>query len=291
MSINSLFLKTQNRTAHSVALCLISKMIDKLRIFTQKELFELQKLIASIGIPMHLSVDKTDNSIDLDFKGSVYLQSILKKEKNKYQITYTTSNGDNKSFEHKEWNPFKYHISKWILSIKRDNPFELNIKQNIQKTSPNFYNIFKEASIIYEIGFEESSGMIFRKALEIIVKDFLKNQLPTSFQDLIDRKTIGNLIYHFYDISNGQLTIKNKEKFEKIKIDLEKLISLANIINNTFQIGNDFSHYERRLTEFSVKDIQERILKIADFIDRQLELSKLKEKQSELNNEFNLDKI
>jgi len=266
-------------------------LTDKLRIFTQKEIFELQKLVASIGIPMHLSVDKTDNSIDLDFKGKVYIQSILKKAKNEYRITYTTSNGDDKFFEHKEWNSFKYHISKWILSIKRDNPFELEIKQNIQIISPNFYNLFKEATIIYEIGFKESSGMIFRKALEIIVKDFLKNQFPTSFHDLIDRKTIGNLIYHFYDIKNGQLMIKNKDKFEEIKIDLENLKSLANIINNTFQIGNDFSHYERRLTEFSVKDLKERILKISDFIDSQLELGKLTEKQSELNNEFNLDKI
>ena len=69
--------------------------------------------------------------------------------------------------------------------------------------------------------------------------------------------------------------IKNKDKFEEIKIDLENLKSLANIINNTFQIGNDFSHYERRLTEFSVKDLKERILKISDFIDSQLELGKL----------------
>ena len=266
-------------------------MTEKGKIFNQREVYELQQLIAQIGIPMHLSIDKSDNSIDLDFKGTAYIQSVLRKTDKGYRTNYTTSNGNGSSFEHKEWNSFKYHIKKWIEAIKRDNPYEPIRKQNIVGISPKFYDIFREASIINSIGFKESSGMIFRKALEILVKDFLKNQFPKTYENLLNKKTIGQIIRHFYDIKDDQLIIKNKDDFKTIKTELENLKSLANIINNTFKIGNDFSHYERRLIEFSATDMHERIIKISDFVDSQLELNKLITKQTELNKEFDTDKL
>ncbi len=240
---------------------------------------------------MSFVVDTESNAIDLDFNGNQYIQSILVKHNEGYRIDYTTSNGDGKFYENKEWNNFKYHVRKWIESVKRDNPFEQNQKKNIVEISPKFYDIFREATIINHIGFKESSGMIFRKALEIIVKDFLKNQFPKTYENVLNKKTIGQIVRHFYEIKDDQLLIKDTESFKEIRTELENLKSLANVINNTFKIGNDFSHYERRLTEFSATDMHERIIKISDFINSQLELNKLTEKQNKLNSEFDIDKL
>ena len=266
-------------------------LTEKGKIFNQREILELQQLITQIGIPIYLNIEKSDNSINVDFKGSVYIHSELRKNSQGYRTNYTTSNDDERSFEHKEWNSFKYHIRKWIEAIKRDNPYEPIRKENIIEISPNFYDIFREATLINSIGFKESSGMIFRKALEILVKDFLKNQFPKTYENLLNRKTIGQIIRHFYDIQDDQLIIKNKEDFKSINTELENLKSLANIINNTFKIGNDFSHYERRLIEFSATDMHERIIRISDFVDSRLELKKLITKQTERNREFDTDKL
>jgi hypothetical protein len=261
------------------------------RIFNQREQIELKQIISSLNMPMSFIVDTETNAINLDFKGTVYIQSILVKNNEGYRIDYTNSNGDDKFFENKEWNNFKYHVRKWIEAIKRDNPYEPNRKENIDEISPEFYKIFREATIINQLGFKDSSGMIFRKALEIIVKDFLKDYFPNTFENLISKKTIGQIFRHFYDIKSDEIIIKEKKEFSNIQEELQGLKSLANIINNTFQIGNDFSHYERRLFEFSAENMQERIIKIADFIDGKIEMDRMLSKHKKMNAEFGADKL
>src|SRR5690606_12448311 len=94
-----------------------------------------------------------------------------------------------------------YFLKKgWLQKIKSDNPFDFQESSQITKLSPRFYKIFKEAIIINYLGSEESSGMISRKALEILVKDLLKNELPKTYENLLNSKTIGQTIRHFYDL-------------------------------------------------------------------------------------------
>jgi len=261
------------------------------KIFNQREQLELKQMIASLNIPISFVVDTESNAIDLDFNGTVCIQSVLVKHNEGYRFDYTTSNGDEKYYENKEWKTFKYYVGKWIAAIKKDNPFEPIQKKNISDLSPKFYKIFREATIINELGFEESSGMIFRKSLEILVKDFLKDYFPQTFEDVINSKTIGGIIYHFYEIENTELIVRNKEKFSTIQAELEALKALANIINNTFQIGNDFSHYERRLTEFNAENMQERIINILNYIDGRIEIKKMINQQNDFDTEFGADKI
>ena len=144
--------------------------------------------------------------------------------------------------------------------------------------------------MIEELGFLESSGMIYRKALEFVVKDFLNLLLP-KFQNIISRKTIGGIISHFYKIENDDLMLQPKPNFDKISEELNTIRLLAKKIRNTFNIGNDFSHYERRLMDFTSKDMKSNILQIAEFIDHLLEERKLQTKRKELNNEFKNDRL
>ena len=260
-------------------------------IFTEKEIFELRELISQIDFPMKLNEDKTDNTLDLDFSGKIFFQSILRKKPENYFMDYVTARGENTFLEHKEWNTFKYHIKQWILSLKRTHPFTLERKENIENISPTFYNLFKEAKMIDNLGFKESSGMIYRKTLEILIKDFLIFLLPDQFTKKIQNNTVGRIIRDFYEITEEGLKPKVVEKFAKIQRELIELKSLFKIVNNTFQIGNDFSHYERRLQEYSSSDMDKNIEKISDFIDHLVEGEKLKLKREKLNKEFDLDNL
>lgn len=257
--------------------------------FTQFEIVELKKICAVENVPMSFTIDG-DDSIDYDFSNNKSIQSIIKKDKDGYVINATNSNGTDYHALTDNFDQFKIHVRKWIRAIKRDNPFELERRLNINNLSIKFYNVFREATIIEELGFDESSGMIYRKALEFVVKDFLKSLLP-DYLNIIEEKTIGQIIFHFYDIQNKELIIKVKPEFESINEELETIRLLAKKIRNTFKIGNDFSHYDRKLSEFTSKDMKSSILQIISFIDNLIEERNLQTKRLKLDDEFKADKL
>jgi len=255
----------------------------------RREIFELQSLITKVNVPMKLYIDEA-HSIDVDFVDDIKIHSIIKRVPEGYRIDYTNSNGSGNFRVEKDFNQFKYHFTQWLNGIKRDNPFSLNKLSNIESLSSNFYTVFQEAIIIENLGFIESSGMIFRKSLEVLVKDFLKNVLP-DYEDLIVEKTIGSIIFHFYEKKDNSFNIKKGEKFDNIKNELNSIKFLIKKISNTFKIGNDFSHYERRLEKFSSKDMHDNIEIIIEFINSGVEKTKLTEKQSYLNIDFDKEKL
>lgn len=146
--------------------------------FTQFEITELKKICVDENVPMSFKLD--GDSIDYDYANNRSIQSILKKDENGYSIVATNSNGSDYHANIEKFEVFTIKVRNWIQTIKRDNPFEIEKKRNIDNLSPNFYQIFQEACIIDELGFHDSSGMIYRKALEFVVKDFLTLLLPTS---------------------------------------------------------------------------------------------------------------
>lgn len=258
--------------------------------FTQREILEIKKIAIDMEIPMTFKLDG-DDSIDFDFANDKSIQSIIKRTDGGFSINYTNPNGANDSIITADWALFKYRIRNWLQRIKRENPIIINLKENIVNLSPNFYKIFHEAIMIDELCFNESSGMIFRKALEIIIKDFFKSHLPKNFEELINEKTIGHIIYHFYEKKDENLVIKSKPDFEVIHQELLTINLLAKAVNNTFKIGNDFSHYERRLEEFTSSDMKKNIYNIIDFIDNQIEKENLKAIETKLNENFKKDKL
>jgi hypothetical protein len=258
--------------------------------FTQKEIHEIREIISKSNFPMILAIDPSDNTIDLDFEGDIFYQSIIRKSENVFRIDYVTSRGEDKFYEHKEWNQIKYLVTIWINALKRENPFAITRIKNIDKTSPKYYKYYQEARMIQALGFEESSGMIYRKSLEILVKDSLLKILPESFEKTISKNTIGGLVLNFYEIKD--LDLKPKlEKFSSIQEELKNLKPLFKIIRNTFKIGNDFSHYERRLEEFSPADMKNNLDKISNYIDNLIEEINLQIKRQELNKEFDSNEL
>lgn len=259
--------------------------------FNQREIIEISKIGANLKVPMKLKVDSINNSIDYDFINNKTIQSILKKNEDGYEFYGSSSNGEDFNNRAARFDILKHQITSWVKAIKRDNPYEAEKKANIILLSENFYDIFQEATIINALGFDDSSGMIYRKALEILVKDFLIVLLPESFEDDITEKTIGAIIHFFYEKKDDELKIREKDRFSSMLGELEKIRHLTKIISNTFKIGSDFSHYERRLSEFTSENMKTNILNIVEFIDCEIEEDILKFKKTMLNKSFNLNKL
>ncbi|WP_289056207.1 hypothetical protein [Carboxylicivirga marina] len=256
--------------------------------FTQLEIIELKKICVTENVPMSFKLD--GDSIDYDFANNKSIQSILKKDKNGYSIDAMNSNGASYHVVQEKFDVFKVAVRNWIRAIKRDNPYEIEKKKNIDYLSPKFYNVFQEAHIIEELGFHESAGMIYRKSLEFVVKDFLSKLLPR-FQKIISQKTIGQIIFHFYKIEKDELVINSLPDLDNEVDELNTIKLLAKKIRNTFKIGNDFSHYERKLMDLTSKDMKSNIEQIVEFIDFLLEERKLQAQRKELDNEFESEKF
>lgn len=260
--------------------------------FNQSEIIKIKEIVASLEVPMKIILN-TDGSIDIDFsENKIYVQSIIrKKENNEFDFYGTDSNKIDFSYKEKSFESLCYKIRQYIKNIKKDNPIIIDKKSNITNLSKNFYQTFYEAIIIENLGFKESSGMIYRKSMEFLVKDFLISNLPDTYNDFVLEKTIGAIVKEFYIIDNNNLKVTTKVKYQDIFQKLEYLKSLFKIISNTFNIGNDFSHYERRLLDFSSTDMKNNIFKIIDYIDLQVEEEKNSNKKTNLNKSFDAENL
>ncbi|WPY97615.1 hypothetical protein [Christiangramia sp. OXR-203] len=261
------------------------------RIFTQKEIYEIRQIASELNFPMKLTIDKGFREIGFDYFESTYFNSILKKNDKGYQMNFVSSQGKNSFYENKDWFQFKNMILKWVEALKRENPFYLNKRENIDKLSPRFYKLLQETIMINNLGFDESSGMLMRKNLEIIVKDYLLVVLPEKFAVSINKKTIGRIVHDFYEINEMELIPKKSEKLECIQKELIELKSFFKIISNTFKIGNDFAHYERKLKNFTSNNMLENLNKIVEYVSHHLEEREIKNKRIKLNNDFESDTL
>lgn len=130
----------------------------------------------------------------------------------------------------------------------------------IRKISPNFVDIYNQAEMIEnsedefilakEVISPESinkirnSGMVYRKALEFLIKDFLINYKMLD-RDKIKNRGLSDLINEYFkDYSNIQNTMKI-----------------------TAWIGNDYAHYETRNEDLDIKDLKQYLDVIVSYIN------------------------
>ncbi len=125
-------------------------------------------------------------------------------------------------------------------------PSKYVFSSNIVKLSPNFVKIYNEALAAEQLGFSSICGMGYRKALEFLVKDYIIQQNP-SLEKTVSTKMLGACISdHLSD---------------------NRLKSLAKA---SAWLGNDETHYSRKHTDFSVKDLKLFINAFVTFIDAEL---------------------
>lgn len=257
-------------------------------ILNQREKTEVLALLASIEVNLKYKEEKNE-AIFISHPEFDIIKARIQRNGENFELEYFQSTANKVvPVSVKDFPSLKYRLSQWFNLIKKDYPKILQKKDNIDRLNGRYYKILKEAIIIKNLGFEESSGMIFRKALEILIKDYLLFLLP-SFEDKILNSTIGGLLKYFYKNKEGEFDVKQNPEFESINAELKEIKSLCRKIKTSFDIGNDFAHYERRLAKFTTEELLSNILKIEHFIDLHMQEEYLKGMKAFLNAEFDSD--
>jgi hypothetical protein len=121
-----------------------------------------------------------------------------------------------------------------------------DISENIDNTSSKFNEIYKQAQIAEQLGLLEICGAGYRKALEILIKDYCINN-NTTLKDKIIKSTLGTCINDY---------IEDKH--------------IKEIAKRAAWLGNDETHYERiwnkkclgdlkKLLELTIQSIEKEI--------------------------------
>lgn len=234
--------------------------------FIPSEIFHLQQSVVNSKVPISL-ISEQDTSLLFSLYNDDNINFRMVRENKCYSVIYFTYLGTEEEKKFEEFPHVSRLFNQWLNRLKTQNPFLFPINHYIEMVSPRYYIIKKEGLVIYTLGFEESSGMILRKALEILIKDFMLDQLPNSLHTHIKKNTIGVLFNTFYERD----TLKVKDKFESEVEVLEEIKPFFHFVKETFSIGNDLSHYERRLEEFTASDMLKNLEKIEEHISEDLE--------------------
>ena len=121
------------------------------------------------------------------------------------------------------------------------NPKELEIPPEIQLHYPQFYETYRQAHRAEEDNLTEICGMAYRKALELLVKDYLTRIYPTNTPAILNEK-LGISI--------------NRINYPRIK-------ALAKVAS---WIGNDETHIVKRNPDLDVADMKNFMIALCHLI-------------------------
>lgn len=133
-------------------------------------------------------------------------------------------------------------------------PMQANIQfdKRISKISPNFLLVYKQACVAESDNLTEITGMAFRKAFEILVKDYTAFIHPEIDKDKILKQSLSNVINEYFKDSEFQAIFKR--------------ISW---------LGNDHAHTYNKHDEYNVEDLKRFINACISKIISNLDLEEL----------------
>jgi len=109
----------------------------------------------------------------------------------------------------------------------------LSFSPELRALSPNYCKIFQEAHDAEESGLLEIAGPGYRRALEFLLKDFLRHTNPSEEVAIRAQSSLVGLIRQY--------------------IQNPRLIQIA---ERTAWIGNDETHYDRKHSEMDLDDLK-----------------------------------
>lgn len=148
------------------------------------------------------------------------------------------------TFDHRYiFEGYKLHAPRFFEKV----PFEKVIEQ----LSPRFVTTYNESSIAEQIDLKEVCGMGYRKALEILIKDYAIHKHPN------DKDKISSPSYKLNQCINEYIT---EHRIKKPSIAAS-------------WIGNDETHYTRIHETKDIKDLKDFIKTVVYFIQFELSAS------------------
>lgn len=122
-------------------------------------------------------------------------------------------------------------------------PIKIDLPENIEQVSPNFIEIYSQATLAESEKLYQIAGVGYRKAAEFLIKDYAISKNPDKI-DHIKKTMLGSVIGEYLK-------------------DFPKIQSLAKAIA---WIGNDETHYQRRHDDKDIQDLKRFIKASAQFI-------------------------
>jgi len=104
--------------------------------------------------------------------------------------------------------------------------------ENLLKISKSFVTIYNQAYTAEQYKLDEIWGVGYRKALEFLIKDYLKINKPNEIED-IEKKPLGKCINDYVDD-----------------------IKIKTVAKRAVWLGNDETHYTRKWEEKDLKDLK-----------------------------------
>lgn len=125
----------------------------------------------------------------------------------------------------------------------------------INKTFPDFVNLYHQAEKAEFLGLTDICGMGYRKALEFLVQSYVEykeNGLPNGFNDM----TLGQKITKYIRDSN-----------------------IKTLVERAVWLGNDNVHIVQKHSDYSVDDMKQFILSVISYFDFEQNVKKASEIQ------------
>ncbi len=119
---------------------------------------------------------------------------------------------------------------------------EVSFEEEIKKISPHFVKIFTQSSIAEEIGLIDICGAGYRKALEFLIKDYLKLIKPDLKEEL-EGHMLGYVIANY--------------------VENDRILTTAGLAKEK---GNDETHYIKKLEDLSIEDFKKLIILTSNWI-------------------------
>lgn len=142
----------------------------------------------------------------------------------------------------------------YLISFEpRNESDKKSFSENIEKMSPRFCEIYNQAYTSQQLGLYEISGMGYRKALEVLVKDYAIFTNPNK-EDDIKKKFLDNCIKTYI-----------------------KQVEISNLATASAWLGNDEAHYERRYENYDVNSLVAFINTIVSYVDMDLNVDDAKQ--------------
>lgn len=170
-------------------------------------------------------------------------QDTLRKDFARFAVTYRCSYSDCKKYFSVEYSVHPNNLSTSIKTYSYRPPIKVNLPQNIEKVSPDFVEIYGQATVAEAEKLEQVAGVGYRKSAEFLLKDFAIYKEPSK-QEKIKTMPLGQVISTYFS-------------------DFPKIQTLAKAIS---WIGNDETHYIRKHDDKDIQDLKRFILACAQFI-------------------------
>lgn len=122
-------------------------------------------------------------------------------------------------------------------------PIRVNLPEGVEVVSPQFFEIYSQATVAESEGLDQIAGVGYRKSLEFLVKDYAIRYFPND-SDKIKKMLLGPVI---------------KEYLSEFK-------KLQNLATAASWIGNDETHYVRRHDDQDIQSMKRFIRAAAQYI-------------------------